>query len=43
MQRKPDEEIYLSNVPGDNRKYKIHKDFHLVITGNNPKKVLSRK
>jgi midasin (ATPase involved in ribosome maturation) len=42
-QKKPGEKIILRDVPGHPKELIIHKDFHLFLTGNNPKTTIGRK
>ena len=42
-QKRPGQTIQLQDIPGHTRELTIHPDFHLVITGNDPKTTLGRK
>jgi hypothetical protein len=43
LKKKPGEKIILRDIPGHPKELIIHKDFHLILTGNNPKTTIGRK
>jgi hypothetical protein len=42
-QKKPGEKIILRDIPGHPKELIIDKNFHLILTGNNPKTTIGRK